>query len=81
MRLIDAHCHFDFPEFDGRRKAVLEDARSSGLSNLVIPGVRRPDWESRYSRRSAARLAQGESHCIGIRWALLLSRNPSLVCG
>lgn len=44
MRLIDAHCHFDFPAFDGRRKAVLEDARGAGLSNLVIPGVRRADW-------------------------------------
>ena len=63
MRLIDAHCHFDFPEFDGRRKAVLEDARSSGLSNLVIPGVRRPDW------RRVSRIASeydGLYYCLGI---------------
>jgi len=63
MRLIDAHCHFDFPEFDGRRKAVLEDARSSGLSNLVIPGVRRPDW-SRVSRIASE--YDGLYYCLGI---------------
>ena len=63
MRLIDAHCHFDFPEFDGRRKAVLEDARSGGLSNLVIPGVRRPDW-SRVSRIASE--YDGLYYCLGI---------------
>jgi len=63
MRLIDAHCHFDFPEFDGRRKAVLEEARSGGLSNLVIPGVRRQDW-GRVSR--VASEYDGLYYCLGI---------------
>ena len=44
MQLVDAHCHFDFPRFDGCRGAELEKARASGLIGLVIPGVRRADW-------------------------------------
>ncbi len=63
MRLIDAHCHFDFPSFDGRRKWVLEEARTLGLSHLVIPGVRRADW-SRVSR--VASEYEGLSYCLGI---------------
>ncbi len=63
MRFIDAHCHFDFPEFDGRRKAVLEEARSAGLSNLVIPGVRRQDW-GRVSRIASEH--EGLYYCLGI---------------
>lgn len=63
MRLIDAHCHFDFPVFDGRRKAVLEEARSAGLSSLVIPGVRRCDW-GRVSRIATEH--EGLYFCLGI---------------
>ncbi|MEP1214778.1 MAG: TatD family hydrolase [Marinobacter sp.] len=63
MRLIDAHCHFDFPEFDGRRDAVLDDARSAGLSSLVIPGVRRCDW-GRVSRIAAE--YEVLYYCLGI---------------
>lgn len=63
MRLIDAHCHFDFPEFDGRREAVLEEARSIGLSSLVIPGVRRCHW-GRVSR--VATEHEGLYYCLGI---------------
>lgn len=63
MRLIDAHCHFDFPEFDGQRDAVLDEARSAGLSQLVIPGVRRCDW-GRVSRIAAE--YDGLYYCLGI---------------
>jgi TatD DNase family protein len=63
MRLIDAHCHFDFPVFDQRRRSVLEEARTLGLSHLVIPGVRRPDW-ARVSR--VASEYDGLYYCLGI---------------
>ncbi|MDK8464484.1 TatD family hydrolase [Marinobacter sp. SS13-12] len=63
MRLIDAHCHFDFPDFDGRREAVLEEAHNSGLSGLIIPGVRRHDW-GRVSRIAAE--YEGLYYCLGI---------------
>ncbi|TGN38128.1 TatD family hydrolase [Marinobacter confluentis] len=63
MRLIDAHCHFDFPCFDGQRGQVLEQARSAGMSHLVIPGVRRADW-GRVSR--VASEYEGLYYCLGI---------------
>ena len=63
MQLIDAHCHFDFPQFDGRRETELERARSHGVSRLVIPGVRRPDW-SRV--RQTALAHEGLFYCLGI---------------
>lgn len=63
MRLIDAHCHFDFPCFDQHRSSILEEARSLGLSHMVIPGVRRADW-GRVSR--VATEYEGLYYCLGI---------------
>ncbi|MCL7944481.1 TatD family hydrolase [Marinobacter sp. ATCH36] len=63
MRLIDAHCHFDFAEFDGRREAVLEEAHGAGLSSLVIPGVRRRDWDR---VKQVAAEHEGIYYCLGI---------------
>ena len=63
MQLIDAHCHFDFPRFDGRRETELERARSHGVSGLVIPGVRRTDWGR---VRQTALAHDGLFYCLGI---------------
>lgn len=63
MRLIDAHCHFDFPQFDRRRQSVLDESRALGLSHLVIPGVRRADW-GRVSRVACE--YEGLYYCLGI---------------
>ncbi|MDY6839914.1 MAG: TatD family hydrolase [Pseudomonadota bacterium] len=63
MQLIDAHCHFDFPQFEGRREAELEKGRSRGLRGLVIPGVRRPDWNR---VRDTALAHDGLFYCLGI---------------
>lgn len=63
MELVDAHCHFDFPEFDGQRERVLDQARDAGVSRLVIPGVDRQNWERVIA--TAASLP-GVSYCLGI---------------
>ena len=63
MQLIDAHCHFDFPQFDGRRDKELEQGRSRGLRGLVIPGVRRADWDR---VRETALAHDGLFYCLGI---------------
>lgn len=63
MQLVDAHCHFDFPFFDGHREAVLAKAISLGVSAIVIPGVRRPDWQR---VAQIAGEARGVWYCLGI---------------
>ena len=63
VRLIDAHCHFDFPRFDGCREQEWEAARKAGLSGLVIPGVRQADWRR---VRGAALAHEGIFYCLGI---------------
>lgn len=63
MNLIDAHCHFDFPQFDGCRKQVLARAREQGVERVVIPGVRRPDWPR---VRQTADSWSGLFYCLGI---------------
>ncbi|WP_373000992.1 TatD family hydrolase [Marinobacter sp.] len=63
MRLIDAHCHFDFPQFEGRRETELEQGRTRGLAGLVIPGVRRSDWGR---VRQIALNYDGLSYCLGV---------------
>lgn len=61
--MIDAHCHLDFPRFDGKREEELVRARSLGVLGAVIPGVRRKDW-SRV--RKVADDHQGLWYCLGI---------------
>jgi TatD DNase family protein len=63
MPLVDAHCHFDFPEFDGVRDQVLDAARARGVEALVVPGVRRVDWDRIEALASPAR---GLWYCLGI---------------
>lgn len=63
MKLVDAHCHFDFSRFDGRRFSELEIASSHGVVGLVIPGVRRPDWQR---VRDTALAHSGLYYCLGI---------------
>lgn len=63
MELVDAHCHFDFPQFDGRRQAILGELGRLGISRVVIPGVRRADW-SRVTETAA--LSGDLYYCLGI---------------
>lgn len=63
MSFVDAHCHFDFPRFDGCRETELEKARQAGLVALVIPGVRRPDWPR---VRDTAGAFRGLYYCLGV---------------
>jgi len=42
--IIDSHCHLDFDDFSSDRNAVIERARSKGVKQIVIPGVKRDSW-------------------------------------
>ncbi|WP_404368432.1 TatD family hydrolase [Marinobacter sp.] len=63
MGLVDAHCHFDFPEFDGQRAAIMDQLASAGIDRIVIPGVREQDWD-RVKRVSSAH--RGIHYCLGL---------------
>lgn len=39
MRIVDTHCHLDFPRFDKDRTEVIEDARKFGVERILIPGI------------------------------------------
>lgn len=42
--LIDSHCHLDHPRFDTDRPAVLQRARSAGVTGIVIPATHAASW-------------------------------------
>lgn len=77
MRLVDAHCHFDFPVFDGHRKQIVDQAREQGVSDIVIPGVRSKHWPRVQS------VAGDESvlwYCLGVHpWFVAEHRPCDLV--
>jgi TatD DNase family protein len=45
MKLIDSHCHLDFDAFDADRNEVIGRAQVSGVTDIVVPGVRADGWE------------------------------------
>lgn len=60
---VDAHCHLDFPAFDGTREEVLERCRALGISRLVMSGVRAAGWP-RLQKMSAEH--RSLFYCLGI---------------
>lgn len=61
--LIDGHCHFDFPRFDGVRHEEWVKAQAGGVRGLVIPGVRSADWQR---VQASAEPGKGLWYCLGI---------------
>ncbi|ROT93549.1 TatD family deoxyribonuclease [Marinobacter sp. R17] len=61
--LVDAHCHFDFPCFDGEREQILQDFHAHQGGGLVIPGVEAATW----SRVQAVAASDASMrYCLGI---------------
>lgn len=63
MGLVDAHCHFDFPAFDGHRDEILAESTSPGIERIVIPGVRQHNWDR---VMATARSHPALYYCLGI---------------
>lgn len=60
MKLIDSHCHFDFPEFDNQRDSLWKSANNNGIQSLIIPSVSPEYW---------ARARQLTQDFPGLYWA------------
>lgn len=44
MPLFDTHCHIDLDPFAADRDQVLADARTAGVTDLLVPAVQRSTW-------------------------------------
>ncbi|MDT8283852.1 MAG: TatD family hydrolase [Gammaproteobacteria bacterium] len=44
VKLIDSHCHLDFPAFDTDREQVLQRALDCNICDIVIPGTQSIYW-------------------------------------
>ncbi len=44
MQLIDTHCHFDVSNFADDRHLLLEQMRSVGVSDLILPAIHAQAW-------------------------------------
>ncbi len=44
MKLIDTHCHLDFPDFHADREQIIHSCLNLGIKKLIIPGVCQRDW-------------------------------------
>jgi TatD DNase family protein len=45
VKLIDTHCHLDFPVFSDDREALLAQCLEQHVASLIVPGVCQKDWE------------------------------------
>ena len=61
--LIDSHCHLDFDAFSHDRDAVIQRARDCNINHIIVPGVRRENWDD--VRRLCERDAQLHA-CYGL---------------
>ena len=43
-KLVDSHCHLDFPIFDTDRDIILQRAIDIGISDIIIPGTEKRYW-------------------------------------
>lgn len=44
LRLIDTHCHFDEPDFDADRDALVQQMQAGGVSDLIFPAITAATW-------------------------------------
>ena len=44
LKIVDTHCHLDWPGFDAGRSRLLDDARQVGVAGWVLPGVSPDHW-------------------------------------
>ena len=44
IKLIDSHCHLDFPVFDANRSELIKQCNAAGIGGFIVPGVTAENW-------------------------------------
>jgi len=44
VKLIDTHCHLDFPVLRARYPQLVDEAQAAGVEQIVVPGVVARNW-------------------------------------
>ena len=44
-KIIDTHCHLDFPVFDDDRDVILKNCQDNNIDAIVVPGVNHKNWQ------------------------------------
>ena len=44
-KIIDTHCHLDFPVFDDDRDLILKNCQDNNIDAIVVPGVNHKNWQ------------------------------------
>ena len=71
MKLIDAHCHLESPEFQESLDRIISDASDSGIIKLITSSITIGQWEK--SRALAEKYDEVENipqkfNLIGAGW-------------
>lgn len=45
LKLVDTHCHLDFPDFEEDREAVFSGAHDAGVSAMISIGIDPASWQ------------------------------------
>ncbi len=45
MQLLDTHCHIDLPIFKNDLNQLLDDCRTLGIKEMILPGVCQAGWQ------------------------------------
>ena len=59
MKLIDSHCHLNYPGLAERQDEVLANARACGIAGFLNISTRQREWGDRSAVNDAGPCADG----------------------
>lgn len=81
--LIDTHIHLDAPELNGTGADFLPQARKTGISTFIIPGLRVADWSGLLALAQQHRevfAAPGLHPAYAEQWSMAAERQLRELC-
>ena len=70
--LVDTHCHLDDPGFDGDRALLIDEARSAGVRDIVVPAITASEFTA---IEALAKSNSGVHACAGLHPLFMESHN------